>query len=303
MFGYVKPYKLELTIKDYEIFKAYYCGLCKTIKENFGNLPRMCLNYDMTFMAILLDSLSDEEGVFYINRCFMHPLQKRMMLRKNDPLNFSAYLNVALTYYKICDDVQDEKNFKDTLLKTLFKRYKILFDNQYSDLNLIIKNNLNLLNKYETSKVISSIDEVCHPFSQLTGELLLNYQPTLPCNKESLFKLGYNLGKWIYLMDAFDDLQDDMKKNKFNPINVVFNKSNLSFNDFYISIKDRIDFSITCSANSIFDNYNNLQILKNNELLKNILTLGIMDRYQLVQDKYNNIIEIHDEVINNEKSI
>ncbi|WP_040212228.1 DUF5685 family protein [Clostridium polynesiense] len=287
MFGYVKPYKPELKVKDYEIFKAYYCGLCRTIKESFGNIPRLCLNYDMTFMAILLDSLGEEEGTYYMSRCLIHPSKNRMILKSNKALIFSAYLNVALTYYKICDDIQDDKSLKGALSGMFLKGYKDLFSKEYKTLNTVIKDNLDLLNSYESKESIDSLDEVCHPFAYLTGKVLENYDPSMDeTRKDNLFNLGYNLGKWIYLMDALDDLKEDMRKNKFNPLNAVFNKNGLSFNEFYIKIKDGVEFNILCCANNVLDYYNSLQANFNNALLHNILSLGLMHRYELVINKY-----------------
>ena len=127
MFGYVKPYKPELKIKDYEIFKSYYCGLCRTIKGHFGNIPRLSLSYDMTFVALLLDGMNETPGDFYIDTCLVHPLKKRMIIKDNKALVYSAYLNVALSYYKLCDDVADDRTLKNYIYKYIFKGYKNIF--------------------------------------------------------------------------------------------------------------------------------------------------------------------------------
>ena len=78
MFGYVTPFKMELKIKDYEKFKAYYCGLCHEIKSNFGDLPRMSLNYDMTFIAVLFDALSSDKTIYEPFKCALHPTKKKI---------------------------------------------------------------------------------------------------------------------------------------------------------------------------------------------------------------------------------
>ena len=89
-------------------------------------------------------------------------------------------------------------------------------------------------------------------------------------------------------MDALDDLKMDMEKNKFNPISAVFNKDSLPFDEFYIAIKDRIEFNILACANRVIDNYKILRIYKNNDIIENILKLGLMDRFNLIEKKYNN---------------
>lgn len=91
-------------------------------------------------------------------------------------------------------------------------------------------------------------------------------------------------------MDALDDLQKDMLQGKFNPINKVFNKTGLSFHELYKALEKRLEFSILCSANAIVDSYQRLNIFKNNELLSNILTLGLMNRYEQILNKYKQIL-------------
>ena len=86
MFGYVTPLKNELKVKDFDLFRAYYCGLCHEIKKNFGNIPRLTLNYDMTFLAILLDSLNDTTLNINEIRCLFHPIYKRNIISNNDAI-------------------------------------------------------------------------------------------------------------------------------------------------------------------------------------------------------------------------
>ena len=94
LFGYVTPLKPELKIREYESFKSYYCGICMHIKDNFGNIPRMSLNYDMTFLGLLLDGLHKEERELKIQRCIAHPLKKKPMIINNKALAYAAAMNV-----------------------------------------------------------------------------------------------------------------------------------------------------------------------------------------------------------------
>ncbi|MGM9973852.1 MAG: DUF5685 family protein [Clostridiaceae bacterium] len=289
MFGYVLPYKPELKIKDYEIFKAYYCGLCRSIKEHFGNIPRLSINYDMAFVALLLDGMNDTPGDFYLDTCMIHPFKKRMIIKDNKALTYSAYLNVALTYYKLCDDVEDDKKIKDHIYRFVFKGYKEIFSNKYKKLDLTLKKRLNSLSLYERDLNFTSLDEISEPFSLLTAEVISDfYKIDETLEGQTLYRLGYNLGKWIYLMDALDDLKEDMLKNKFNPISSAFNKDSIPFEEFYNGIKDRIEFSILTCANEVFTNYKKLKLFKNNDIIDNILRLGLMDKYNLIEKKYNN---------------
>ena len=104
MFGYVLPCKMELKMKDYEIFRSYYCGLCIAIKNNYGNLPRLVLNYYMTFLAILLDALNSDDRSVVNNTCIAHPIKKRTKIINNEAINYGAFANVVLAYYKLRDE-------------------------------------------------------------------------------------------------------------------------------------------------------------------------------------------------------
>lgn len=285
MFGYVTPCKMELKIKDYELFKAYYCGLCKSIKGNFGNLPRMTLNYDMTFLGILLDSIEPSPLVIEKSLCILHPTGKRRIVINTKALNYAAFCNVALSYYKLVDDSVDDSSLKSKMLSYALKPYFKKFPSEFIPLLDIIKNRLKELTDLEKAPELFSLDEVAHPFSALTGELLsFNKEEKF---KDSLYWLGYNLGKWIYIIDALDDLKKDMEKNKFNPLTAVYNKDNLSYKDFYEVIKDRVDFVLVLCGEQSVVNLNKLEINKNKDLLLNILELGLQEKIDKVYKGVN----------------
>lgn len=277
MFGYVTPCKMELKVKDYEKFKAYYCGLCKAIKHNFGNIPRFALNFDMTFLAILLDSFSESKNTFHKEICMVHPLNKKLTIINNEALNYSAFCNVLLAYYKLLDDVQDDKDFKSKIGSKVLDKY---IKNSDKDLDFIksgVKEKLFELQKLESSPENLSLDELSHPFADLTGFLISSYYKGKTFEQE-LYWLGYNLGKWIYIIDAYDDLEKDMEKSKFNAINSSLNKNNLAFKEFSSSVEQRIEFSLISCGNASFQCLRNLPLIKNIDILDNILHFGLMQK-------------------------
>lgn len=283
MFGYVTPLKAELKVKDFTKFRSYYCGLCMHIKSSAGNLPRMVLNYDMTFLAVLLDSLSTKEPTVEIKRCIVHPIEKKPIIMNNDALQYAAAINLTLYYYKVKDDVEDDNNLKSKILEKILLPYEKKVNVNIEDIRTIIEENLKELSTLERNKDFSSIDEIAHPFSHIVGSILKSYPQTLVENtveiRDDLYNLGYTLGKWIYLVDAFDDLKEDMDKNKFNPINFLFNKDNLPYKELLPLFKDRLEFTIlNCSFNckQILDR---LPIKRNEDILRNVLELGMMDKY------------------------
>jgi len=284
MFGYVTPFKMEMKIKDYEKFKAYYCGLCNSIKSNYGNLPRLSLNYDMTFLAVLLDSLSEDKYNFTEFKCLMHPLKKRLMLNNNAALDYAAFCNTTLAYYKLMDDVQDNKSSKSKVFSMFLKNY--LKKSKVEDKVVMeyTKEKLLLLNTLEANYKDISLDELSHVFADLTGFIVSFYYKEATF-KENLYWLGYNLGKWIYIIDAYDDLEKDMKDNSFNAINSLLNTDNLDLKSFSVLIKPRIDFILVSCAEQCLKYLNTLPLIKNEDILYNILELGLMEKMEKVFNK------------------
>jgi len=243
MFGYVTPCKMELKIKDFEKFKAYYCGLCKAIKKTSGNIPRMALNYDMAFLGILLDSLEEDIVMSTREHCIIHPVKKKLVIINNNAINYAAYCNVMLFYFKLLDNVEDDKSIKSKLSSITLKHYLKKYFNNYKDITDFTRDKLQELYNAEKDFKNHTLDSLSHPFGELTG-YLLSYTIDDENTKGTIEELGYNLGKWIYIIDAFDDLESDMKNNKFNAINAILNNNDLNYKEFEGNIKDRIEFTL-----------------------------------------------------------
>ncbi|MEG0133873.1 MAG: DUF5685 family protein [Clostridium sp.] len=284
MFGYVTPYKLELKIKDYEMFKAYYCGLCISIKDNFSNLCRMSLNYDMTFLGILLDSLEDNKHEYIVSKCMAHPMKKKPKVINNKALDYASFCNVALVYYKLLDDYEDDNALNKKLISLYIKRFLNTKDSDLSPLLSNIEENIKTLGILEKSENHISIDELSDSFASLTGFIISYYYKDKDFHGD-LYQLGYNLGRWIYIIDAYDDLKDDMSKNKFNAINKAFNTSNLSYEDLILEQQDRIEFNLLMSANATVEALERLPLEKNKDLLFNILQLGLMNKIETIKSR------------------
>lgn len=277
MFGYVMPCTPELKMKDYEKFKAYYCGLCISIKKQYGNLPRFTLNYDMTFLAILLDSIEEEKCKVEIHRCVAHPLKKKNFIVKNPAVDYAAFCNLSLVYYKLLDDVDDDNSISSKAKAILLSPYLKKFPKNLIKHTEYIKKSLIKLHKLETSNNPLNIDELSHPFADLTGFIISAYTENSEY-KNILYNIGYNLGKWIYIIDAYDDLKDDMEKHKFNAINASMNKDNLPFEEFRDSIKSKIDFILGLCGKMCFDYLKQLPMKTNLDIINNILQYGLLDK-------------------------
>ena len=110
MFGYILPEKPELKIKEYEIFKGYYCGICKSIGDRYGQISRLTLNYDCTFLALLLASINNEDVLLRRERCIAHPLKKRIVARQSEIIDYASDMNLILAYYNLKDDWIDQRS-------------------------------------------------------------------------------------------------------------------------------------------------------------------------------------------------
>lgn len=286
MFGYVTPLKPELKIREYEMFRGYYCGVCMHIKNSFGNIPRLALNYDMAFLGLLLDALHDESPNIEFKKCMAHPLKNKPMIMNNKALEYAAAMNVSLVYYKLIDDVNDDKSLKSKLESIALSPYKRKFNRNVTNINDIIEENLNTLSNLEREKNFSSIDEIAHPFSLIVAKILELYPETFEGDnielRYELYDLGYALGKWIYLIDALDDLKEDIEKNKFNPINFLYNKENKSYEEFLEEIKGRMEFTILNCGCNCKEALDKLPLKRNREILENIISLGMMDKYEKI---------------------
>ncbi len=283
MFGYVTPLKAEMKVKDFARFKCFYCGLCCHIKKDFGNLPRMSLNYDMTFLGLLLDSLNPEDLEISYHRCSLHPTEKKIVIANNKALSYASAMNISLFYYKLLDDAHDDNNLKSKILSTLLLPYKRKFSSSIIEINNNIMKCLNKLSTLENNKSFAFIDEICDPFSNLVGIIFRDYPYELidDCSelRNTLYNLGYSIGKWIYLIDALDDLKSDIEKKKFNPIDFLYNKNGLTYDKFIEFIKPKIEFTILNCGYSCKENLEKLNLKRNEDILYNIIELGLMDKY------------------------
>lgn len=276
MFGYIVPEKPELKIKEYELFKAYYCGICKSIGRRYGQLPRFTLNYDSAFLALLLSSLADSKAEIRRERCIAHPLKKRNVLKSTEILDYAADMNIVLAYYNLVDNWKDEKSVVGyTGALALRKAYKKI-SKRHEKKCRIIRENLERLNQLEKEKC-NSIDEAAEPFSKLMAEIMAYETCCEDENREKILRwIGYNIGKWIYVLDAYDDLEKDVKNKAYNPLIYQYEYKDGDIKDFKTSILSNTEFILTYCLDQITKTYELLGNNKNKGLVENILYLGML---------------------------
>ena len=195
MFGYITVDKPEMKVKDFYRYKAYYCGLCKSLQENYGLKGRVTLSYDVTFLVLVLTSLYEPKEEKSESRCPVHPIKKIPILQ-NEISRYGADMNLLLTYYHFEDDWKDEKSLKGIAGIHFYKKQAKKICKEYPRQSRVICKRLRELAVYE-QKGETDIDLVAGAFGHLMEELFVLKQDRW---EPYLRKFGFFLGKFIYSM-------------------------------------------------------------------------------------------------------
>lgn len=266
MFGYVTiaPDALEPERRDR--YRACYCGLCHTLKARHGQLGRATLSYDMTFLLLLLSSLYEPEETEGRERCAPHPF-KPHAFACSAVSEYCADMNVALAYHKLLDDWRDDHSqaarWQAARLRAAYERVRASYPNQCAE----IERRLNEISALERE----GSPEPDAP-ANLTARMLgavYRYREDLWA--DTLQRMGEALGRFIYLMDAWEDLPRDLKKGRYNPLKAYANRE-----DYEAFIKD----SLTLLISECADAFETLPTVQDMDILRNILYAGCWTRYR-----------------------
>ena len=264
MFGYINIDKPELKIKEYETFRAYYCGLCHGLKE-YSQKARMLLNYDCAFLFLLMEAQREKKPVYRPLRCAVHPLEKRAVV-EHDGAEYAAAVNVMLGVLSLKDHADDNCDVPSKAATAVLKKDFEKARGKYPQVAQAIEENLKKLSEAEKRKE-SDIDRVADHFATLLSEIF-EYGAE-EGSRRQMRSLGYNLGRWIYLIDAFDDFEKDVKKGDYNPFIEKFGTTMTP------ELKENAEFHLMASAENACMAYDLLDIKKHDSILKNILYSGI----------------------------
>ena len=264
LFGYIRAEKQELKIKEYEIYKAIYCSLCKKLGKSYGLISRFTLSYDFTFLALLNISLKDGCVNIEQKRCAFNPLKKCNYCKSDDDLEMPAAAAMIMTYYKLLDNIQDEKGIKKIgfrCLKPIFKSANKKAAKKYPQIEKFVADYIEEQTHLEKANC-DMVDKAADPTAKVLSQILMLCSEDT-AQKRVLERLGYCLGRYIYLMDAFCDLEDDKKSGSYN---VLKNKT-----DIKPYIEGQLYFCINESAKA----FELLDIKKFKTILGNIIYLGL----------------------------
>lgn len=271
MFGYVVTNCKTLTDAQQRRFRALYCGMCRTFKTRYGNLSRFTLSYDMTFLALVLSALYEPEEFYGCGRCAAHPV-KPHDFAINSIMEYAVDLNVALAYHKCADNWSDDRNpAYGAAMFALRHAYQRARGFQEGKCRAIEQWML------EIRKIEASGREEIDPPMNLTGGMLgalFAYRDDYWA--ETLYKMGEALGRFIYFMDAYDDLERDIRKKCFNPLKSIHNQENF---------EDLCRQALTMMMADCADAFEELPIVKDADLIRNIIYSGVWAKYGYIQNQ------------------
>lgn len=222
MFGYIKTRRAELRVREYEYYRASYCGLCRAMGKCTGQCSRLLLSYDFAFLVNVRMALQGTVPTFRRRNCIAHPFRRRVMMEENDELRYAAAASMILAYEKCRDDVSDERGgrrFKARLrcffLKNAYRRAAKC----YPELALAVRGHLERLSLLERENR-PSVDEVALIFGDLLADIVAH---GLEGDKQRIAQtIGRQTGRFIYMVDAIDDLPEDLKRKRFNPFLLLY---------------------------------------------------------------------------------
>ena len=314
MLGYVKIDKGELKVREYEIYTGYYCGVCKSIGRRYGQLPRMALSYDAAFLAIMLASLDPEPDKPVQEHCVGHRIKKKTIIR-NQAVDYAADVMLILAWYKLLDDARDEGKLyakaTTVLLKRIFKKLR----SRYPELCTAIEAHLASLSALEQAKC-DSLDRAAEAFSMImevlfaegvkvlygkealaepqtpdaeeqpndlkaldpfTEEPFSEAEGERPTPYQTLARIGYHMGKWIYLMDAVDDIEENLESGAYNPLIYRFQYSRKTETpeEFRARIEGDLRFNLFHYLAMVSNYTNSLAIQKNQGIIENVIYFGL----------------------------
>lgn len=273
MFGYVVIDKPNILIKDYNTYRAYYCGLCKTIGKQNGQLNRLTLNYDIVLLALLGHNYENFDPKFVEGRCINHPFGKKLsFVDNNEILERIADINVILGYYKLTDDVIDEGKHRSvrSIMRPSYKQAK----KRLPEFDKAVQRGYDRLREQEKSGAeLKTLAETFGMMLSASGDAL-----TDKCDR-TLREFLFNIGRWIYVIDAFDDVKKDFKEKCFNPfLRNVKDIDDIFFNEAEKKARVILYDAIACAKEC----YDRMEIKISEGPLSNIVYMGLKDRTEFV---------------------
>ncbi len=286
MFGYVKIYAPELLVREHEYYKGTYCGLCHAMGRCTGQCSRLTLSYDVTFLSLIRLALAGEKTSFSQKRCVAHPLKKRNVMNGCAELDYCSYASALLTYHKLADDIRDENFLRRNALRIFalpsvsLTRRRALRRASLDALDARCEELLCRLSELE-SQHIPSVDEPAQLFGELLAEI---FTCGLEGSRERIAReAGLHIGRWIYIVDALDDMPEDKEKGNYNPFLLLYGDKTPTEQQ-YDDISSALNLELMGAERALdLIDYGEDKTLKN--IIFNVLYLGMPKRVEDIINK------------------
>lgn len=284
MLGYVKAFKPEMKVKDCELYRGIYCSLCRALGRNYSPIAQLLLSYDFAFAAVLRLAASEKGCSFSQKRCPYNPAKKCMICSRRDELDFCAHALIITVYYKVLDNLHDSGFGSKLLAALIYPMIKLMHKKAARlapEVDKIIGESMKLQAETEKKSGVG-IDEAAHASADALGKVTaLGFEGK---TADSLYSLGYMVGRYVYILDAADDLEDDISSGNFNP-----------FKDEYSEIKDekirkifveRVKGMLNLTQSSALEALDSFEKKRLGEVLENIVFDGLTFSAERALGKY-----------------
>lgn len=275
MYGYIVPEKSTLRASDFVLYRSFYCGICCRTGKLYGQLPRFTTNYDFAFLSALLHDYAKADLVIEEHKCVLNPIKKKATVMPNPLLDKLAAANIMLAYQKADDGVIDGDGVKYRLvrrvLKKAFKRAKRENESMWARIKKAYEDQRSV----EKSGV-KSVDRAADPFASLMRDLpeyILGEK-----TDDNLNSLCYNIGKFVYIADALDDISDDVKKKRYNPLAAAHDITKKDFAgraEFIKAHADELGFFLRACCGRAAEAMSGMRFTQSYSLIRNIICDGM----------------------------
>mgnify|MGYP004513338285 CR=1 FL=1 len=293
MFGYVRTYKPELKLKYIYRYNELYCSLCYAIRKNYGLLYSSLLNYDITFLVLLLNGFKEDQKN-YDFRCPLNPFKHRTVNVSESTLHYAAFINYYLVYLKVNDDILDDNSLWKKLIAYILvhnKKYTANFEKYREEAD---KMKMEMQNIFLSENKDTHFDQVTNLFGNFFAEIFLDFlDDTIDESlRKSVRTICFNLGKWIYIIDAYDDYKKDQKNNQFNLLDHIHLNDT---EDKETQIHSRIRMIFNMIVNNMVGAAKELPEFEGKDIVENIITFGCVSEYNKVIKKRYSLLNDQEE--------
>lgn len=278
MFGYIRAIKPEMKCLEYDLYRGVYCGLCRQLGKDYGQFSRFSLTYDCTLLAMLGLALTGDTGSnFHWQACIAGPLKKKWIHTYHPMLSYAGAVDVLLTAQKVEDGISDSSLGKKAALVSLLPAARHMAKQaakRYPQLGEIVARYGQSQAQVEQAHS-SSIDRAADPTAKALAGICRGLSDD-PGVQKVLDRLGYHLGRYVYLMDALDDLEEDRKKGSYNVLLLRFPDQSDA------DIREYARQTINASIAQVAAAYELLELKSYRSILNNIVYLGLQTQLRLI---------------------